>query len=248
VVATLAPYLPPPNQAPVAQCRSVTVQASGGCEAVIFPGDIDDGSFDPEGAALERFLDPEGPYSAGVTPVALIVFDGELSDTCETTIAVEDVTPPVVSCPSDIEVTLGPGVSDTVITFSPSVSDECADATVSATPVSGSVFSEGSVQVEVVGTDASDNEDTCYFEVRINLTSCSCPYTCDFDADGFHTALDLSSEIDVLFAGGTDPADPWCPSTRGDFDCDGFATALDLAAMIDLLFAGGAGPCDPCSE
>ena len=75
---------------------------------------------------------------------------------------------------------------------------------------------------------------------------CSCPNQSDFDDDGFYTALDLASMIDILFAGSPDIKDPWCPSPRADFDCDGFSTALDLAGLIDHLFAGGAAPCEPC--
>jgi hypothetical protein len=78
-------------------------------------------------------------------------------------------------------------------------------------------------------------------------TGCSCPYQSDFDEDGFLTPLDLSSMIDILFAGDPDVQDPDCPSPRADFDCDSFSTPLDLSGLIDHLFASGPGPCDPCS-
>jgi hypothetical protein len=81
----------------------------------------------------------------------------------------------------------------------------------------------------------------------ITIESCVCPFQSDFDGDGFITAIDLASMIDILFAGLADIKDPQCPANRSDFDCDGFATALDLASLIDYLFAGGAGPCDPCA-
>jgi hypothetical protein len=78
------------------------------------------------------------------------------------------------------------------------------------------------------------------------ISQCVCPNQADYDTDGFVTAIDLASMIDVLFAGLADTHDPNCPATRSDFDCDGFATALDLGSMIDYLFAGGQGPCNPC--
>lgn len=78
-------------------------------------------------------------------------------------------------------------------------------------------------------------------------TSCFCPYQCDYDADGFLTALDLGHMIDVLFAGKSDIQDLTCPTSRMDFDNDGFATALDLGKLIDHLFAGASSPLDPCS-
>ena len=76
---------------------------------------------------------------------------------------------------------------------------------------------------------------------------CDCPYQCDYDKDGFLTALDLGALIDVLFAGRPEEQDPNCPATRGDFDNDGFPTALDLGFLIDHLFAGAPPPVDPCA-
>jgi hypothetical protein len=77
---------------------------------------------------------------------------------------------------------------------------------------------------------------------------CSCPYQSDYDEDGFLTALDLGSLIDVLFSGVPESQSPSCPLTYGDFDCDCFVTALDLSGLIDHLFVGGPGPCNPCEE
>jgi hypothetical protein len=85
-------------------------------------------------------------------------------------------------------------------------------------------------------------------EFECSAGECDCPSQCDFDDDGFLTALDLGEMIDILFAGHDDLQDPLCPSPRADFDCDGFSTALDLGALIDHLFAGGTEPCDPCTE
>ena len=85
-------------------------------------------------------------------------------------------------------------------------------------------------------------------ENNIDFTGCACPYQCDYDEDGFLTALDLSALIDVLFTGRPEDQDLDCPTSRGDFDCDGFPTALDLSGLIDHLFAGGAGPCEPCVQ
>lgn len=243
----LGAYLPAPNQAPVAQCQNVTVAASGGCGGTALAEDVDNGSYDPEGSGLQRSLSPAGPYPVGANQIYLIVSDGELADSCEATVTVEDTTPPSVSCPGDIAVTLGPRRIDTTITYIATAWDECGGAGMSVNPVPGSVFGAGTTQVECIGTDTAGNKDTCYFNVTVTLT-CLCPYQCDFDADGFYTAIDLSSEIDALFAGGVDPIDPGCPSPRGDFDCDNFTTALDLSNLIDLLFAGGAAPCNPCVE
>jgi hypothetical protein len=92
-------------------------------------------------------------------------------------------------------------------------------------------------------------DSTEYSEVwdfTIPIIECFCWNQSDFDYDGFITALDMGSLIDILFAGDPDVQDPFCVTTLGDFDCDGFTTSLDLAGLIDHLFAAGPPPCDPC--
>jgi hypothetical protein len=98
----------------------------------------------------------------------------------------------------------------------------------------------------VTAVDFAGNESDPSNEARVDF-GCSCPYQSDFDEDGFLTPLDLSSMIDILFAGAEDVQDTSCPSPRADFDCDGYSTPLDLGGLIDHLFASGLGPCDPCS-
>jgi hypothetical protein len=106
-----------------------------------------------------------------------------------------------------------------------------------------------SVDVVIEIADDAGQFDTCTFTLAVRepiAGPCDCPYQCDFDADGFVTAIDLAGMIDILFAGSPDVQDPDCPITRADFDCDGFATVLDLVGLIDYLFAGGQPPCDVC--
>ncbi|MFO7607660.1 MAG: M6 family metalloprotease domain-containing protein [Candidatus Krumholzibacteriia bacterium] len=93
------------NQAPIAQCQDVQVDADGDCQGAVTAAMVDDGSSDPDGDPITLSLDPPGPYPLGVTPVTLTVTDdkGE-SDTCTANVTVVDVTPPVVACPADIEV------------------------------------------------------------------------------------------------------------------------------------------------
>jgi hypothetical protein len=116
---------------------------------------------------------------------------------------------------------------------------------------SSTTTSGGSVQNSTLfGTSAlpDDNFVPGFGEASITVNSCSCPSQCDYDDDGFLTAVDLGTLIDVLFAGHPEIQDPQCPTSRGDFDCDGFPTALDLGGLMDHLFGGGDPPCDPCAE
>jgi hypothetical protein len=79
-------------------------------------------------------------------------------------IAVEDHTPPVVTCPSDITV----GVCQNPVTFNVPASDACGgEVTVIATPASGSTFPLGDNVVNVVARDACGNESRCSFHVMV---------------------------------------------------------------------------------
>jgi len=100
---------------------------------------------------------------------------------------------------------------------------------------------EDNIKIE---SNENNNEDSA----EIQIVSCLCPSQADYDKDGFLTALDLGSLIDVLFAGKPEEQDEFCPTSRGDFDGDGFPTALDLGGLIDHLFAGGNPPVDICAQ
>jgi hypothetical protein len=82
------------NPAPVARCQDVTVPADASCQAT---ASVDSGSYDPNAGpgAFSVNQSPEGPYTAGATPVQLTVSDGEASSTCSATVTVVDVTAPV---------------------------------------------------------------------------------------------------------------------------------------------------------
>ncbi|MBD3299103.1 MAG: hypothetical protein GF341_10640 [candidate division Zixibacteria bacterium] len=74
-----------------------------------------------------------------------------------------------------------------------------------------------------------------------------CPWQADFDEDGFPTAVDLNTLINIIFFNASDVQDPGCPSARSDFNYDGVADAVDLNALIQHLFFNAEGPCDPCT-
>ena len=92
-----------------------------------------------------------------------------------------------------------------------------------------------------------DQQDSDHDTVGDLCDSCICLNQGDLDGDNFLTAIDLSSIIDILFAGNPDVQEPVCPSPRADFDCDESSTALDLSGLISHLFGGGNPPCDPCA-
>jgi uncharacterized repeat protein (TIGR01451 family) len=114
------------NQAPVAQCQNVTVDANASCEA---SASIDNGSFDPDNdLPLVLSQDPTGPYSLGDTSVELTVTDDlGLSDMCTATVTVQDVSDPVVTCNTGSGTIIPP---DAPISFTASATDNCSVASV----------------------------------------------------------------------------------------------------------------------
>ncbi len=92
----------PANTPPDAMCQNVTVSADGNCQGAVAPGDVDNGSSDPDGDPITLSLNPTGPYPLGDTVVTLTVEDdNKTSDTCTATITVVDDTQPQITCPAN---------------------------------------------------------------------------------------------------------------------------------------------------
>ncbi len=85
----------PLNEPPVALCQDLELEADGTCTA---DGDVDAGSYDPDGDAITYEYSAEGPFGVGTTAVTLTVTDpsGE-SDSCVGYVTVSDVTAPTVT-------------------------------------------------------------------------------------------------------------------------------------------------------
>lgn len=83
-----------------------------------------------------------------------------------------DVTPPVLTCPSNLTVGMDNGQCDAVVYFPiPQAIDNCSGATVTQTDgtglSSGSVFPAGTTTLSYSATDASGNTSTCSFTVTV---------------------------------------------------------------------------------
>jgi uncharacterized repeat protein (TIGR01451 family) len=109
------------NEAPIAICQDVTVDANASCVA---DASIDNGSNDPDmDEPVTIVQDPAGPYSLGDTEVELTITDGlGLSDSCMATVTVQDVTPPVISCNNPATIT----PPDAPILFTATAEDNCS--------------------------------------------------------------------------------------------------------------------------
>ncbi|MGH9849841.1 MAG: PxKF domain-containing protein [Blastocatellia bacterium] len=82
-----------------------------------------------------------------------------------------ETTPPVLTCPANVVVTLPPNTMDTgmVVNYpAPTATDNCtASPTITASQASGSVFPAGITTVQVTATDAANNQATCSFTVTV---------------------------------------------------------------------------------
>lgn len=153
------------NQAPVAQCRDVTVEAGNGCQA---PASVDDGSYDPDGDAITVVQTPPGPYDLGETPVTLTVTDAKgASSQCAATVTVVDTTPPLIVCPPDLTLNNDPGQCSAVGVFVVTASDLCSVSSLTVEPPSGAVFPKGTTVVTATATDTTGNRSQCTFRVVV---------------------------------------------------------------------------------
>ncbi len=100
------------NTPPTAVCQNVSVNGSGaGCLVAVTPGQVDFGSFDPDGDPLNFVLSPPGPYAEGVTNVQLVVTDpcGDF-DICSASITVTCSMGPIKDVgPASIAFNVAPG-------------------------------------------------------------------------------------------------------------------------------------------
>jgi hypothetical protein len=186
------------NSPPVAVCQNVAVPAGAGCQAM---ASVDGGSYDPDGGPVTVTQEPPGPYPLGQTIVTLIVADANCTaDTCQGIVTVEDLTPPVVTCPPDTIVSVPQGEPGSIVEFGATATDECGAATVVCNPPSGTFFPLGISTVTCVATDAAQNADTCSFLIAVGTSGGYCnDRPEDVNCDGQVDIFDMNQVIDVTF-------------------------------------------------
>jgi hypothetical protein len=155
------------NRPPVAICRNVIVAADANCLGQASAGDVDNGSFDPDGDPITFMLTPSGPYPLGVTNVTLTVTDdGDLSGHCQATVTVLDQTPPAITCPPDIVLEC-PANTSPAATGTATASDNCSTPVITFEDVTvpgcgGTV----TITRTWTATDAAGNSSSCVQTVK----------------------------------------------------------------------------------
>lgn len=107
-------------------------------------------------------------YNAGPSGKVGLTLQAGNANGCTATnsLILGDFIPPSITCSSNITVT-ATGYCPAIVNFTLSASDNCALASLTATPPSGSAFPVGTNTVDVVVTDAAGNSNTCSFKVTV---------------------------------------------------------------------------------
>lgn len=183
-------------------------------------------------------VDPNTPNTYTITYTAS---DGFNSASATRTVIVEDTTPPVISCPADIVVTLPPNSNATsmVVNYPAVTAADSCSSTVSVTssPASGSVFPVGTTTVNATATDGSGHTSSCSFHVTVL-----------YDFAGFFPPVANLPTFNVVNAGRAVPVKfslsgnkglavfaPNSPSS-GPVACN---SNDDAGNLVDTLNAGG---------
>lgn len=101
-----------------------------------------------------------------------------------------DSTPPVITCPANININNDTGICGAVVTFGDATATDDTDpnptVTQTAGPISGDEFPLGDTTVEFTATDASGNISTCTFTVTVvddEVPEITCPGNITQDND-----------------------------------------------------------------
>jgi sugar lactone lactonase YvrE len=167
--------------------------------------------------------------------------DGTHTANATRTVNVVDTTPPVISCPANIVVTLPPNSSATsaVVNY-PAVTatDSCAgSATVNSSPASGSVFPAGTTTVNATAADGNGNTASCSFTVtvRYNFTGFFQPVANPPTFNLVNAGRAIPIKFSLSGNKGLNIFAPNSPSS-GPVACN---SSDDATVLVDTITAGG---------
>jgi len=144
-------------------------------------------------------------FAVGNHPITITVTDGSGNDaSCTYTIIVEDLTAPVVTCPSNQNLTVDSNCDATLPDYTSMVtlSDNCTSAgllTLTQSPVSGISISTNTV-ITMTVTDLENNSSTCTFTAVViddidPILTCPSTYDVAINSSCQYLVPDLSGEI-----------------------------------------------------
>ena len=162
------------NESPEAICTDVAVSTEPGI--CIASASVDAGSSDPDDDPITLTQTPAGPYGLGATNVTLTVTDDKsATDSCISTVTVEDQESPRVTCPEPIVLECA-DPAGTTAAFSTSAEDNCSSGiSASCAPASDSLFPVGESSITCNATDESGNSNSCIFGVSVQDSTAPVP-------------------------------------------------------------------------
>ena len=154
------------------QCQDITIQLDNSGNASIVPADIDNGSSDNCGIASMSVVPQNFTCSnLGSNQVTLTVNDiNGNSESCVSTVTVEDNLPPTAMCVPNLTIPLGVTGQATITAaqIDNGSTDNCGITSLSIAPSTFTCADVGTpVQVTLTATDGSGNMSTCTTSVTV---------------------------------------------------------------------------------
>ncbi|SFO01507.1 HYR domain-containing protein, partial [Bizionia echini] len=164
------------TETPTITCPSdIIVNADANCEATTVNLGTPTTNDNCGITSVTNDLASQLPLPIGIHTVTWTVEDSNgLTATCTQQITVQDVTPPVINCPTpNAFYNTDAGQCDATLTFNATASDNCSAAPIIVYEISGSPitfpynFPVGTTTVDVIANDGNGLSSTCNFDVLV---------------------------------------------------------------------------------
>ncbi|MFC4721571.1 HYR domain-containing protein, partial [Geojedonia litorea] len=205
---------------PTAICQDLTVQLDASGNASIVASDIDNGSTDDNGIVSWSIdIDTFNCSNLGTPVTVTLTVEDTVgqTDSCTATVTVEDSVNPTITCPGNQTGNVDASCNFTIPDYTglATASDNCGTATVTQSPIAGTVVTTGTTNITLTVTDGNSNSVNCNFDLVVSdniaptLAGCPSNITLNTNDDG-----GANCEVTVNYT----------PPTFND-NCDGTGTA-----------------------
>jgi len=183
-------------------------------------------------------------YPLGTTPVIWTVTDlAGNSTTCIQNVTIEDTTPPTITCPSNITVTVDPGLCTALVINlgTPTINDNCGAGYTNDAPT---VFPIGDTIVTWTATDGNGNTATCTQTVTVNdneAPTASCQ-NLSFSIDSVTTLPIIITASDIDNGSFDNCGSVSLSLSQTSFDCSDIGSNTVVLTVTDT--AGNSSTCN----
>lgn len=222
------------NLPPVAACKNITVYTGANCDAAIIPGDVDNGSSDPDGDPLIYTLSNSGPFGVGTYSVTLTVDDTEYTDACTSTVTVQDNTAPQANCKNIVaQLDASGNVSITANDVDNASSDACGIQSLTINSSSFDCSQVGSNTVSLQVTDVNGNFSLC--NATVNVVDNTAPQA---NCKNIAAQLDASGNVSITANDVNNASSDACgiqslTLSNSSFDCSDYGQQTVTLTVTD---------------